>query len=44
MLNFIIYEDEKYNGTSSDVAAKRMLDSAGVKYTKLKSFEIQIVD
>lgn len=40
----IIYEDEKYNGTSSDVAAKRMLDSAGVKYTKLKSFEIQIVD
>ena len=40
----IIYEDEKYNGTSSEVAAKRMLDSAGVKYTKLKSFEIQIVD
>ena len=40
----IIYEDEKYNGTSSDVAAKRMLDSAGVKYTKLKSFAIQIVD
>ena len=40
----IIYEDEKYTGTSSDVAAKRMLDSAGVKYTKLKSFEIQIVD
>ncbi len=40
----IIYEDEKYSGTSSDVAAKRMLDSAGVKYTKLKSFAIQIVD
>ena len=40
----IIYEDEKYNGTSSDVAAKRMLDSAGVKYTKLKSFDIQIIE
>lgn len=38
----IIYEDEKYSGTQSDRAAKRMLDAAGVKYTKVEPFEIKI--
>ncbi len=38
----IIYEDEKYSGTSSDLAAKRMLDAAGVKYTKMPPFDIII--
>lgn len=38
----IVYEDEKYSGTSSDKAAKRMLEAAGVKYTKIKSFDIII--
>ena len=36
----IIYEDEKYKGTDSDRAAKRMLDAAGVKYTKIPAFEL----
>lgn len=36
----IIYEDEKYSGTSSDIAAKRMLEAAGVKYTKIPAFDI----
>lgn len=38
----IVFEDEKYAGTSSDRAAKRMLESAGVKSTKIKSIEIMI--
>ncbi|MDD8048166.1 MAG: dCMP deaminase family protein [Thomasclavelia sp.] len=38
----IIFEDEKYNGTESDRAAKRMLDAAGVKYTKVEPFDIEI--
>ena len=39
----IIYEDDKYNGTDSDRAAKRMLDAAGVKYTKIPAFELNIL-
>ncbi|MCI9093432.1 MAG: dCMP deaminase family protein [Coprobacillus sp.] len=38
----IIYEDDKYNDTPSDRAAKRMLDAAGVLYTKMDTFEICI--
>ncbi len=38
----IIYEDDKYNDTPSDKAAKRMLDAAGVKYTKMQPFDIFI--
>lgn len=38
----IIYEDDKYNDTPSDRAAKRMLDAAGVTYKKIPVFEIQI--
>lgn len=36
----IIYEDDKYNDTPSDKAAKRMLDAAGVTYKKMKQFDI----
>ncbi len=38
----IIYEDDKYCDTPSDKAAKRMLDAAGVKYTKMEKFNILI--
>lgn len=38
----IIYEDDKYNDTPSDRAAKRMLDAAGVTYKKIPVFEVQI--
>ena len=38
----ILYEDDKYSGTPSDVAAKRMLDAAGVKYTKIEPFYIDV--
>ena len=38
----IIYEDDKYSGTDSDRAAKRMLDAAGVKYTKVAPFTIEV--
>ena len=37
----IIYEDDKYSGTDSDRAAKRMLDAAGVKYTKVPPISIE---
>lgn len=39
----IIYEDDKYNNTPSDKAAKRMLDAAGVQYTKMEKFNIDIM-
>ena len=38
----IVYEDDKYSDTPSDKAAKRMLDAAGVKYTKMNRFDIDI--
>lgn len=38
----IIYEDDKYCGTASDLASKRMLDAAGVEYVKIPKFDIDI--
>ena len=32
----IVYLSDKYLGTDSDIASKRMLDAAGVKYRKMK--------
>ncbi len=32
----VVYLSDKYNGTESDNASKRMLNAAGVKLTKLK--------
>lgn len=31
----LVYLSDKYNGTESDIASKKMLDSAGVVYRKL---------
>ncbi len=30
----VVYDDDKYNGTPSDLAAKRLFDAAGVRYYK----------
>lgn len=32
----VVYHSDKYNGTDSNLAAKRMFDAAGVKYTQYK--------
>ena len=39
----VVFLSDKYNGTESDNASKRMLDAAGVKYTKLKPSKAQLV-
>lgn len=39
----VVYLSDKYNGTESDKASKRMLDAAGVKCTKLLPTKAQIV-
>lgn len=36
----IIYMDDKYRGTNSDIASKRMLDAAGVKYEKMQKIKV----
>lgn len=36
----IVYMSDKHRGTSSDLASKRMLDAAGIKYTKMDNFEV----
>lgn len=38
----IVYLSEKYEGTETDVAAKRMFDAAGVVYEKLEAFNLEI--
>lgn len=38
----IVYSDDKYNGTPSDIASKRMADSAGIKYRKMNKVEIKV--
>ena len=38
----IIYLSDKYEGTETDVASKRMFDAAGVKYVKLNAFNLEI--
>ena len=39
----VVYLSDKYNGTESDNASKRMLNSAGVKLTKIKPTKAQLV-
>ena len=39
----VVYLSDKYNGPVSDDASKRMLNSAGVKLTKIKPTKAQIV-
>ena len=38
----VVYMDDKYNGTESDIASKKMLDAAGVKYRKMKEVKVEI--
>ncbi|MDO4589122.1 MAG: dCMP deaminase family protein [Fusobacterium sp.] len=33
----LVYLSDKYSGTKSDLASKKMLDAAGIKYRKLES-------
>lgn len=39
----VVYLSDKYNGTPSDNASKRMLNAAGVKLTKIKPTKSRIV-
>ena len=39
----VLYLSDKYKDTMGNLASKRMLDAAGVKYTKLKTDHAQIV-
>ena len=39
----VVYLSDKYNGTDSDNASKRMLNAAGVKLTQLKPTKAQLV-
>ena len=36
MVDGSVYHSDKYNGTDTNLAAKRMFDAAGVKYTQYK--------
>ena len=38
----IVYLSDKYSGTESDQAAKRMLEAGGVKWRKLENYELRI--
>ena len=40
----IVYSSDKYDGTDSDIAAKKMLDAAEVKYRKIPAFALSIKD
>lgn len=39
----VVYLSDKYNGTESTLASRRMLDAAGVRLTQLKPTRAQIV-
>ena len=39
----VVYLSDKYNGTVSDIASKRMLAAAGIKLTKLKPTKAELV-
>ena len=38
----IVYSDDKYNGTPSDLASKKMADAAGVTYRKMKPMTVRV--
>lgn len=38
----IVYLSDKYNGTESDQAAKKMLEAGGVKWRKLENYSLRI--
>ena len=39
----VVYLSDKYNGTPTDIASKKMLEAAGVKLTKLNPTKASIV-
>jgi dCMP deaminase len=39
----IVYEDDKYDGTESDRAAKRMLDMAHVSYRQITGIDVEVI-
>jgi dCMP deaminase len=39
----IIYLSDKYAGTPSDLAAKRMLNAAKINYRKLENFNLDVI-
>lgn len=41
-IKHIIYMGDKYNGTESDIASKRLLDAAGVTYEKMPKIEVTV--
>lgn len=41
-IKHVIYMSDKYNGTDTDIASKRMLDAAGVTYEKMPEVEVFI--
>jgi dCMP deaminase len=40
----IVYQGDKYDGTPSDIAAKKMLNAANVTYRKIPRFTLAIKD
>lgn len=38
----IVYMDDKYSGTDSDIASKKMLDAAKIEYVKMGKIKINI--
>lgn len=38
----IVYLDDKYNGTPTDIASKKMANSAGVTYRKMKNINVKV--
>lgn len=38
----IVYLSDKYNGSLSDIASKKMADSAGIKYRKMNNINIRV--
>ena len=41
-IKHIVYMNDKYDGTDSDLASKRMLDAAGVTYKKMKQISLEL--
>ena len=38
----VVYMDDKYDGTESDIASKKMLDSAKIKYRKVDRINLSL--
>lgn len=38
----VVYLSDKYEGTDSNIASKKMLESAGVRYRQMENFELEV--